>query len=47
MPAGRLRVTLDPMAIQGGIMLRLRGYFYRFSLLACLVLAAGAGKKWS
>jgi hypothetical protein len=27
-------------------MLRLQSWVYRFGLLAALILAAGAGKKW-
>jgi hypothetical protein len=31
---------------KGTEMLRLHNWVYRFGLLAALILAAGAGKKW-
>jgi hypothetical protein len=31
---------------KGGLMMRLQSWVYRFGLLAALLLAAGAGKKW-
>jgi hypothetical protein len=34
------------MVNHGGTMLRLRLVIYRYGLLAALILAAGAGKKW-